>query len=94
MSRKVRVTIDLTVDDDKVADYIVEYVAAGWQVEKEDGFVTLADALAEALFDAIGPAYPDDPNADAEDLFDRYHGREWLTAVELVATKAGERGQQ
>ncbi len=42
-------------------------------------------ALAGFLIEAIGPEYPDDPDAEAERFFDRYHSGDWIcpTAIRI-----------
>jgi len=83
--KKVAVVIEMSVTDQEVADYIVETVAANPQTWLRGEPFPLSDALAGFLIEAIGPEYPDDPDAEAERFFDRYHSGDWIcpTAIRI-----------
>lgn len=82
-AQKVKVVVELVVTDANVARYIERAVAADPTTYERGGPMPLAEALADFLFDSIGPSYPDDPDPEAEAFFDLFSGEEWLQAVTI-----------
>jgi hypothetical protein len=95
MSQTIRVTLDLTVDDDQVAGYLVLAVSddpIAWGLEAPK---PLSEAVAGFLIDAIAPT----PDPEVGDFLDRYNAGNWLKAVAIDADygeddQDGEGGQQ
>ena len=79
--KKLKVVVELAVADPEVAQYIKRAVAANPLTYERGEPMPLSEALADFLFDAIGPSYPDDSDPEAEAFFDLFSNEEWLEAV-------------
>lgn len=88
MSRQVRVTIDLTVDDDEIGDFIVANTSGAGGILTENGMIGFDAAVVDYLLTIIAPDAPDTldtPDNKAWNFFNRFYGRHWLGDVLMDA---------
>lgn len=78
---KIKITIDLDVNDKTVAKHIKEAVAnPDWPVYVHGDAQTLPDALSDFFIEALAP---DDSN---EALYHRWNDMDWLTGSSVTVT--------
>ena len=92
--KRITITFTIDLDDDQVADYLIERINAN-PLTKERGAspLDLDYATLDFLLDTVQPRHPQDRRAAkdvAVDAFEElYHAREWLRNFQLSATMGG-----
>ena len=76
---RVRLLLDIEVEDERVVDYLRRKVRSDTSVDTDEGPLQLPDFITDCLISAIAPRRPDDRNLIADDIYYAFFEENWLT---------------